>query len=150
MDGLTPAECFYHSMGGREGIVDTSVKTADTGYLQRKLTKAMECMHVRYDGTVRNGSGVVVQFKYGCDGLNPQYLQRVDLPFWRACDEEIEEWFGPGRMGSRKQQRSGRCCGSAEGRRPAVVEGAQRRGVCVCPSRLIPPFCSSNARALQV
>ncbi len=32
--GLTPTEFFFHTMAGREGLVDTAVKTAETGYMQ--------------------------------------------------------------------------------------------------------------------
>ena len=41
-------------MAGREGLIDTAVKTADTGYMQRKLIKVMEDLVVEYDFTVRN------------------------------------------------------------------------------------------------
>ncbi|GJU74597.1 RNA polymerase II largest subunit [Tanacetum coccineum] len=52
--GLTPQEFFFHAMGGREGLIDTAVKTSETGYIQRRLVKAMEDIMVKYDGTVRN------------------------------------------------------------------------------------------------
>jgi DNA-directed RNA polymerase II subunit RPB1 len=50
---LNPTEFYFHAMGGREGLVDTAVKTAETGYIQRRLVKAMESVMVHYDGTVR-------------------------------------------------------------------------------------------------
>ncbi len=50
--GLTASEFFFHAMGGREGLIDTAVKTAETGYIQRRLIKAMESVMVNYDGTV--------------------------------------------------------------------------------------------------
>lgn len=50
--GLTPSEFYFHAMGGREGLIDTAVKTAETGYIQRRLIKAMESVMVHYDGTV--------------------------------------------------------------------------------------------------
>ena len=53
LDGLTPHEFFFHAMGGREGIIDTAVKTAETGYIQRRLIKALEDVMAKYDGTVR-------------------------------------------------------------------------------------------------
>jgi len=53
LSGLTPSEFFFHAMGGREGLIDTAIKTAETGYIQRKLMKAMESVMVNYDGTVR-------------------------------------------------------------------------------------------------
>ena len=36
-------------MGGREGLIDTAVKTSQTGYIQRKLVKSMEDLKVHYD-----------------------------------------------------------------------------------------------------
>jgi len=56
-------------MGGREGLIDTAVKTAETGYIQRRLVKAMESIMVKYDGTVRNQNEQIIQFTYGEDGL---------------------------------------------------------------------------------
>lgn len=55
--GLTPQEFFFHAMGGREGLIDTAVKTSETGYIQRRLVKAMEDVMVKYDGTIRNSLG---------------------------------------------------------------------------------------------
>lgn len=78
--GLTPTEFFFHAMGGREGLVDTAVKTAETGYMQRRLVKALEDLVVHYDGSVRNAEGDIVQFNYGCDGLDPTYMEGKDCP----------------------------------------------------------------------
>lgn len=101
--GLTPTEFFFHTMGGREGLVDTAVKTAETGYMQRRLIKvsvdvirlgeqslsqnskyiftlqALEDLCVNYDTTVRNSNGDVVQFCYGGDNLDPTYMEGVYL-----------------------------------------------------------------------
>ena len=70
MKGLTPQEFFFHAMGGREGLIDTAVKTSETGYIQRKLIKAMEDLRINYDLTVRNASNGIVQFIYGEDGMD--------------------------------------------------------------------------------
>jgi DNA-directed RNA polymerase III subunit RPC1 len=81
--GLTATEFFFHTMGGREGLVDTAVKTAETGYMARRLMKALEDLSMQYDGTVRNSEKTVVQFVYGDDGLNPQKMetaQKVEVP----------------------------------------------------------------------
>ena len=40
-------------MSGREGIIDTAVPTADTGYMQRRLIKLLEDVTIMYDKTVR-------------------------------------------------------------------------------------------------
>ena len=58
--GLSPSELYFHAMGGREGLIDTAVKTAETGYISRKLMKALEDVMVKYDGTVRTSREHVV------------------------------------------------------------------------------------------
>lgn len=57
--GLTPTEFFFHTMAGREGLVDTAVKTAETGYMQRRLVKSLEDLCLQYDSTVRTSVGEV-------------------------------------------------------------------------------------------
>jgi len=69
--GLTPTEYFFHSMGGREGLVDTAVRTSRSGYMQRRLINALEDLKVASDGTVRNTAGTIIQFTYGEDGVDP-------------------------------------------------------------------------------
>jgi DNA-directed RNA polymerase II subunit RPB1 len=75
VDGLMPAEFFFHAQAGREGLIDTAVKTSDTGYIQRRLMKTMEDQHVEYDGTVRNVTGSIVQFHYGDDGIDAVHVE---------------------------------------------------------------------------
>ncbi|MEM4311683.1 MAG: DNA-directed RNA polymerase subunit A' [Nitrososphaerales archaeon] len=70
-DGLNPIEFFFHAMGGREGLVDTAVRTQQSGYMQRRLVNAMEHLRVEYDLTVRDPEGNIIQFLYGEDGINP-------------------------------------------------------------------------------
>jgi len=78
--GLTPSEFYFHAMGGREGLIDTAVRTSDTGYLQRKLSKGMEDSKVVHDYTVRNASGAIVQYLYGEDGVDPTKIEAQSLP----------------------------------------------------------------------
>jgi DNA-directed RNA polymerase III subunit RPC1 len=78
--GLTATEFFFHAMGGREGLVDTAVKTAETGYMARRLMKALEDLSLQYDSSVRNSENTVVQFTYGDDGLNPDQMEGNDRP----------------------------------------------------------------------
>lgn len=73
--GLLPTEFLFHAISGREGLVDTAVKTAETGYMQRRLMKALEDLTTQYDLSVRNSTGGVVQFRYGDDGLDPACLE---------------------------------------------------------------------------
>ncbi len=69
--GLDPLEFFFHAMGGREGLVDTAIRTAQSGYMQRRLVNALQDLSVQPDGTVRDNRGIVIQTKYGEDGVDP-------------------------------------------------------------------------------
>lgn len=69
--GLSPTEFFFHAIGGREGLVDTAVRTSQSGYLQRRLINALQDLDVKYDGTVRDTKGTIIQFEYGEDGVDP-------------------------------------------------------------------------------
>ena len=71
LTGIRPQEYFFHCMSGREGLVDTAVKTSRSGYLQRCLVKHLESLTVAYDRTVRDNDGAIHQFLYGEDGLDP-------------------------------------------------------------------------------
>jgi len=74
--GLNPTEFFFHAMGGREGLVDTAVRTSRSGYMQRRLISALEDLKLTADGTVRNTVGTIIQFKYGEDGADPSRTVR--------------------------------------------------------------------------
>ena len=65
--GLNPTEFFFHAIGGREGLVDTAVRTSQSGYLQRRMINALQDLKVAYDGTVRSTGGRIIQFQYGED-----------------------------------------------------------------------------------
>ncbi|NKQ38603.1 MAG: DNA-directed RNA polymerase subunit A' [Methanosarcinales archaeon] len=68
--GLSPSEYFFHAIGGREGLVDTAVRTSQSGYFQRRLVNALQDLEVQNDISVRDTRGVIVQFKYGEDGID--------------------------------------------------------------------------------
>ena len=90
-DGLTPTEYFFHAVGGREALVDTAVRTSQSGYFQRRLINALQDLEVKNDGTVRETRGIVVQFKYGDDGIDPskgEFGKVVDV------DKVIKESIG--------------------------------------------------------
>lgn len=91
--GLTPTEFFFHAMAGREGLIDTAVKTAETGYIQRRLVKALEDLSARYDGTVRNSLGDVIQFLYGEDGLDAMCIEKQKLGILKMSDAAFENKF---------------------------------------------------------
>ena len=83
--GLTPQAAFFHAAAGRDGIISTALKTADTGYVQKRLARKMEDCKICIDGTVRNANGSVINFLYGGDGMDSKKLVSVkdyDYPFF--------------------------------------------------------------------
>lgn len=91
--GIRPAEFFFHAMGGREGLIDTAVKTSDTGYIQRRLVKLMEDIHVEQDGTVRDINGSIVQFLYGEDGIDATGIEKQDCDLGVLTMEQVYARF---------------------------------------------------------
>ena len=92
-NGLDPHELFFHQMGGRVGVIDTAIKTAESGYMQRRLIKALEDLSVKYGGTVRNGINNIVQFAYGDDGIDPCKLNKQELKLIEYSDEEMAKKY---------------------------------------------------------
>ncbi|KAF3761135.1 hypothetical protein M406DRAFT_47384 [Cryphonectria parasitica EP155] len=78
--GLVPSEFIFHAISGREGLVDTAVKTAETGYMSRRLMKSLEDLSTTYDETVRTSSGGIVQFQFGADNLDPVDMEASGKP----------------------------------------------------------------------
>eukprot|EP01130_Rhizamoeba_saxonica_P005130 TRINITY_DN2059_c0_g1_i3.p1 TRINITY_DN2059_c0_g1~~TRINITY_DN2059_c0_g1_i3.p1 ORF type:complete len:1618 (-),score=436.10 TRINITY_DN2059_c0_g1_i3:130-4983(-) len=93
LSGLTPQEFYFHAMGGREGLIDTAVKTSETGYIQRRLVKAMEDVMVHYDGTVRNSLGDIIQFVYGEDGMDAITIENQLLESYSLSDHQVERKY---------------------------------------------------------
>ena len=93
LTGLTPSEMFFHAQGGREGIIDTAVKTAESGYIQRRLVKALEDISVKFDGTVRNSRNDIIQFQYGEDGFDGVYIEFQEFPTMLLDDLEFSDKF---------------------------------------------------------
>jgi len=88
--GLNPQEFFFHAMGGREGLIDTAVKTSETGYIQRKLIKAMEDLKIDQDLSVKNSYGKIIQFLYGEDGYNYNKIESQKLDLLSNNFEDLE------------------------------------------------------------
>ncbi|MCW7075095.1 MAG: DNA-directed RNA polymerase subunit A' [Candidatus Methanospirare jalkutatii] len=97
-DGLSPIEYFFHAAGGREGLVDTAVRTSQSGYFQRRMINALQDLSVRYDGTVREARGRIVQFSYGDDGVDPS-KSRYERHIEEIVEEELANVLGEGRRG---------------------------------------------------
>lgn len=86
--GIRPQEYYFHCMAGREGLIDTAVKTSRSGYLQRCLTKQLEGVHIGYDNSVRDGDGSVVQFLYGGDSIDTTKQSHMDQ--FEFCAENYD------------------------------------------------------------
>lgn len=91
--GLTPQELFFHAQGGRVGLIDTAVKTSQTGYIQRRLIKGMEDLKVEYDMTVRNNKNKIVQFTYGDDSFDTVKIEKQKLPLIHMSLDDIYSHF---------------------------------------------------------
>lgn len=89
ISGLTAQELFFHAMGGRIGLIDTAVKTSQTGYIQRRLIKGLEDIKVEYDMTVRNNKGRIVQFAYGDDGIDATRVENQTVPIVGMSVEDL-------------------------------------------------------------
>jgi DNA-directed RNA polymerase beta' subunit len=83
--GLNPREFYFHAMSGREGITDTAMGTATSGYMQRRIVKLTEDIKIQYDGTVRDATGKIYQMAYGDNGIDPTMTSRVG-GVQEACD----------------------------------------------------------------
>jgi DNA-directed RNA polymerase II subunit RPB1 len=89
ISGLTAPELFFHAMGGRIGLIDTAVKTSQTGYIQRRLIKGLEDLKVEYDMTVRNNKGKIIQFAYGDDSFDSTKIENQVIPLVGMSVEDI-------------------------------------------------------------
>ncbi|MBI2079225.1 DNA-directed RNA polymerase subunit A' [Candidatus Micrarchaeota archaeon] len=85
--GLTPYEFIHHAMGGREALVNTAIRTARSGYMQRRLINALQDLIVYPDLTVRNADLSIVQFVYGGDGKDPVYATKAEVADFAKQDD---------------------------------------------------------------
>lgn len=92
--GLNFVEYIYHAMAGRMGVISTSIKTADTGYLQRKLMKRLEDIGTYYDGTVRLAAGAIVQYIYGGDGFDGLKVEKQNIVHMGYSRDELMLYYG--------------------------------------------------------
>jgi DNA-directed RNA polymerase subunit A' len=86
-EGLTPFEFFFDAMNSREGLMDKSLKTRHSGYLERRLIGALQDLKVEYDETVRDSSGKIIQFMAGEDGLDPSKISVGEIDVERIVEE---------------------------------------------------------------
>jgi len=92
--GLYGHEFFFNAGAGREGLIDTAIKTATTGYIQRRLVKALEDLSVKYDGTIRSANNQVIQYVYGENGINQLTQTEIRINLVSYDNNKVEESFG--------------------------------------------------------
>ncbi|MEM4660274.1 MAG: DNA-directed RNA polymerase subunit A', partial [Thermosphaera sp.] len=92
VNGLEALEMFFHAAAGREGLIDTAVRTSQSGYMQRRLINALQDLRVEYDGTVRATSGELVQLVYGEDGVDPMKSDHGKAVNVNRVIEKIVGW----------------------------------------------------------
>jgi DNA-directed RNA polymerase subunit A' len=89
--GLKPQELFFMAMTGRDGLMDTALRTPKSGYLYRRLANAMQDLKIEYDYTVRDASGKIVQFAYGEDGVAVARSEGGRINVGNIVSEVLEE-----------------------------------------------------------
>ncbi len=95
LKGLRPEEFFFGAMTGRDSLMDTALRTPKSGYLYRRLANALQDIRIEYDGTVRDGSGKIIQFKYGDDGKDVSGLHKnKDISAGEAIGIVTAQSFG--------------------------------------------------------
>ncbi|KAF4688082.1 DNA-directed RNA polymerase II subunit RPB1 [Perkinsus olseni] len=88
--GLTPQEFFFHAMGGREGIIDTACKTAETGYIQRRLIKSMESIKSYQYFVIFSRQPISgEELEYGEDGMTAEYIEDQDIELMKISHERL-------------------------------------------------------------
>ena len=84
--GLNPFEFFFDAMNSREGLMDKSLKTRHSGYLERRLIGALQDLKIEYDGTVRDSGKKIIEFIPGEDGLDPSKIQKGGIDVGKIAD----------------------------------------------------------------
>lgn len=69
MKGIKPSGMYFHMSASRIGLIDTAIKTADTGHMHHRINKVLEDVVIFYDGSVRNVKGTIFQYAYA-DGFD--------------------------------------------------------------------------------
>ena len=93
ISGLTPEELFFHAQGGRVGLIDTAVKTSQTGYIQRRLIKSMEDIFVAYDRTVRNNKKKIIQYSYGGTNFDTIHIENSNFDVLTKTMSQLYESY---------------------------------------------------------
>ena len=94
VQGVNSYEFFYDAMAGREGLIDTAIKTAKTGYIQRQLIKGLEDLSIKYDMTNRNSKNVIIQYIYGENGIEQSKQTQLLIEMLAMNNNQVAEVYG--------------------------------------------------------
>ncbi|CAF0756618.1 unnamed protein product [Adineta steineri] len=90
LQGLTPTEFYFHAMHQRDYFVNKIFKQININYIEKHLIKSLETIMIKYDGTVRNQDEQIIQFIYGDDGLNEEYLENQSIISLKPANKVFE------------------------------------------------------------
>jgi DNA-directed RNA polymerase II subunit RPB1 len=93
ISGMAFPEYVFHLLCARLGLIEQSIKTADTGYAQRKLVKSMEDIMIKNDGTVRTANDLLLQVVYGTSGVDTTKQYEYILKMINMNNAEMENVF---------------------------------------------------------
>ncbi len=85
--GLNAIEFFFDAINSRENLMDKSLQTRHSGYMERRLVSALQDLRVEYDGTVRDNRGVIIQFMPGSDSLDPSKINHGEIDMELVAEE---------------------------------------------------------------
>lgn len=76
-EGLAVLEYFISTHGARKGLADTALRTADSGYLTRRLVDVAQDVIVREEDCGTNSPTIVEEIKDGSEAIEPLYERLV-------------------------------------------------------------------------
>lgn len=76
-EGLTVLEYFISTHGARKGLADTALKTADSGYLTRRLVDVAQDVIVREEDCGTDRGLLVSDIKEGTEMIEP-FIERIE------------------------------------------------------------------------
>lgn len=90
-EGVSPFEYFFYAITGRAGLMDKSMGTPRSGYLQRRLINSLQDLKITYGGQVKDGYGRIVQYQFGEDGIDVKKSDNGTVNIKRIKDEVLEK-----------------------------------------------------------
>jgi len=94
LKGMSSSELIMTNMGARADMISTSIQTADTGYVQRRMVKSVEDIYIEYGMKVVNSRGIIYQFNFGDTGINTVEQHKISLDSLKLSNLNMDKKFG--------------------------------------------------------